>query len=110
MEYTFNHKWELGLLLGVALAFVLDLGWRTALHYRIDQAAPRKEQMGTIRDGLFILVSLLLGFTLSMAVSAMQSVAPWWWRKPSPLALHTSAPAHFPSLTEIIPINCSGST
>jgi hypothetical protein len=25
--------------------------------------------MGTIRDGLFILVSLLLGFTLSMAVS-----------------------------------------
>ena len=69
MEYTFNHPWELGLLLGVALAFVLDLGWRTALHYHTDQAAPRKEQMGTIRDGLFILVSLLLGFTLSMAVS-----------------------------------------
>jgi Protein of unknown function (DUF4239) len=69
MEYTLNHPWELGLLLGVALAFVLDLGWRTALHYHIDQAAPRKEQMGTIRDGLFILVSLLLGFTLSMAVS-----------------------------------------
>jgi hypothetical protein len=69
MEYTLNHPWELGLLLGVALAFVLDLGWRTALHYHIDQATPRKEQMGTIRDGLFILVSLLLGFTLSMAVS-----------------------------------------
>ena len=69
MEYALNHPWELGLLLGVALAFVLDLGRRTAVHYHIEQDPPRKEQMGTIRDGLFILVSLLLGFTLSMATS-----------------------------------------
>jgi len=69
MEYVFNHPWELGLLLGTALAVVLDLGRRIAIRYQIDQALPRKEQMGTIRDGLFILVSLLLGFTLTLAAS-----------------------------------------
>ena len=69
MEYVFNHPWELGLLLGTALAVVLDLGRRIAIRYQIEQAPQRKEQMGTIRDGLFILVSLLLGFTLTLAAS-----------------------------------------
>ena len=69
MEYVFNHPWELGLLLGTALAVVLDLGRRIAVRYQIDQTPQRKEQMGTIRDGLFILVSLLLGFTLTLAAS-----------------------------------------
>jgi len=69
MEYVFNHPWELGLLLAIALAFVLDLGRRMAARYQIEQAPQRKEQMGTIRDGLFILVSLLLGFTLTLAAS-----------------------------------------
>lgn len=69
MEYVFNHPWELGLLLGTALAVVLDLGRRVAVRYQIEQAPLRKEQMGTIRDGFFILVSLLLGFTLTLAAS-----------------------------------------
>src|SRR5215469_18460570 len=69
MEYVLNHPWELGLLLGIVLAFVLELGRRTAVRYQIEQAPQRKEQMGTIRDGFFILVSLLLGFTLTMAAS-----------------------------------------
>ena len=61
MEYIFNHPWELGLLLGIVLAVVLDLGRRVAVRYQIKLAPQRKEQMGTIRDGLFILVSLLRG-------------------------------------------------
>jgi hypothetical protein len=69
MEYVFNHPWELGILLGAVLAVVLDLGRHVAVHYKIEQAPQRKEQMGTIRDGLFILVSLLLGFTLTLAAS-----------------------------------------
>jgi hypothetical protein len=60
MEYIFNHPWELGLLLGIVLAVVLDLGRRVAVRYQIELSPQRKEQMGTIRDGLFILVSLLL--------------------------------------------------
>jgi hypothetical protein len=69
MEYVFNHPWELGLLLAIALAFALDLGRRMAVRYQIEQALQRKEQLSTIRDGLFILVSLLLGFTLTLAAS-----------------------------------------
>jgi hypothetical protein len=69
MESVFNHPWELGLLLGTTLAVVLDLGRRIAVRYEIEQAPQRKEQIGTIRDGLFILVSLLLGFTLTLAAS-----------------------------------------
>ena len=60
MEYIFNHPWELGLLLAIVLAVALDLGRRVAVRYQIEVAPQRKEQMGTIRDGLFILVSLLL--------------------------------------------------
>ena len=69
MEYVFDYPWELGLILAIVLAFVLDLGRRCARYFKIEDVPQRKEQMGTIRDGLFILVSLLLGFTLTMAVS-----------------------------------------
>ena len=69
MEYVFDYPWELGLILAIVLAFVLDLGRRCARYFKIEDVPHRKEQMGTIRDGLFILVSLLLGFTLTMAVS-----------------------------------------
>jgi hypothetical protein len=69
MEYVFDCPWELGLILAIVLAFVLDLGRRCARYFKIEDIPQRKEQMGTIRDGLFILVSLLLGFTLTMAVS-----------------------------------------
>ena len=65
----FDHPWELGLLFAIVLAFVLDLGRRVSVRYQIELVPQRKEQMGTIRDGLFILVSLLLGFTLTLAAS-----------------------------------------
>jgi hypothetical protein len=69
MEYILNHPWELGLTLGIVLALMLELGRRIAVRYRIPEVVERKEQMGTIRDGLFILVSLLLGFTLTLAAA-----------------------------------------
>jgi len=69
MSFIFDHPWELGLILAVILAVVLDLGRRCAIYFRVEEIAHRKEQMGTIRDGLFILLSLLLGFTLTMASS-----------------------------------------
>ena len=69
MEYILNHPWELGLALVIVLALVLELGRRIAVRSRIPEVTERKEQMGTIRDGLFILVSLLLGFTLTLVAS-----------------------------------------
>jgi hypothetical protein len=57
----------MGLLLAVLLAIVLEIGHRVGARSRIHQDPDRKEQMATIRDGLFVLASLLLGFTLAMA-------------------------------------------
>jgi len=69
MEYIFDHPWELGFALALVLALVLDLGRRVAARFQIDEIPQRKEQMGTIRDGMFVLVSLLLGFSLTLAAS-----------------------------------------
>jgi hypothetical protein len=69
MEELFNRPWEMGAILAVALGCVLEVGRRVAAYLHVDQAPQRKEQMGTIRDGMFVLVSLLLGFTLTMAAS-----------------------------------------
>jgi hypothetical protein len=51
----------------VLLAVVLELGRQVGHYFKILDDANRKEQMGTIRDGLFVLLSLLLGFTLALA-------------------------------------------
>jgi hypothetical protein len=69
LETFFNYPWVLGLVLAIVLALALDLGRRVAVRFQIEQLPERKEQMGTIRDGLFVLLSLLLGFTLTIAAS-----------------------------------------
>jgi hypothetical protein len=69
MDEIFNYPWQTGAVLAIVLAGCLDLGRRVAVGLKLDQAPQRKEQMGTIRDGMFVLVSLLLGFTLTMAAS-----------------------------------------
>ena len=67
--FIFDQPLPLGLLLGIALAFALDLGRKVAVRYKIDEIPDRKQQMATIRDGFFILLSLLLGFTLTFATT-----------------------------------------
>ena len=67
MGQIVNHPPVLALLLLLVLAVALDLGYRVGARLRIQDEPNRKEQMGTIRDGLFLLVSLMLGFTLALA-------------------------------------------
>jgi hypothetical protein len=67
METILNHPWVLGSILFVVLALALELGHRVAVRSRLHEDPNRKDQMATIRDGLFLLVSLLLGFTLALA-------------------------------------------
>ena len=67
--FLFDNPLLLGLLLAILLAFALDFGRQVAVRYKINQSPERKEQMVTIRDGFFILLSLLLGFTLTFAAS-----------------------------------------
>jgi hypothetical protein len=68
MAYLLNEPWLLGLLVAITLAGAIELGRRTAAYIHIHDDTNRKEQMVAIRDGLFVLVSLLLGFTLALAV------------------------------------------
>lgn len=68
MEYLVNQPYLFGLALGLALALAIELGNQTSTYVRIQEDTHRKEQMVAIRDGLFVLVSLLLGFTLALAV------------------------------------------
>jgi hypothetical protein len=67
MTYLLNAPWLLGFLLAIFLAGVIELGRKTASLLRVDDEN-RKEQMVAIRDGLFLLTSLLLGFTMALAV------------------------------------------
>lgn len=66
MEYLLNEPWLFGLVLAISLAVAIELGQRIAGY--IHEDTNRKEQMVAIRDGLFVLVSLLLSFTLALAV------------------------------------------
>ena len=68
MAYLLNEPWLLGLLVAITLAGAIELGRRTTAYIHIHDDTNRKEQMVAIRDGLFVLVSLLLGFTLALAV------------------------------------------
>ena len=67
METVLNHPWHLGAVLGIVLAVALELGHRAAVYSRLHQDPNREDQMSTIRDGLFLLLRMLLGFTLALA-------------------------------------------
>lgn len=68
MAYLLDEPWLLGLLLAISLAAAIEFGRLTAARTHIQDDTNRKEQMVAIRDGLFVLVGLLLGFTLASAV------------------------------------------
>lgn len=68
MTYLLNEPWLLGLLVAILLAVVIELGRQTGVWSHIDEDTHRKDQAVAIRDGLFVLVSLLLSLTLTMAV------------------------------------------
>jgi hypothetical protein len=68
MTFLLNEPWLLGLLVAITLAGAIELGRRTAAYIHIHEDVSRKDQMAAIRDGLFVLVSLLLGFTLALAM------------------------------------------
>jgi hypothetical protein len=67
VQLLFNRPWLLGIVLALVLAAAMDTGQRVASYSHIQEDANRKEQMTAIRDGLFVLLSLLLGFTLALA-------------------------------------------
>jgi hypothetical protein len=69
MRNVLNDPWVFGFLLAIGLAVILEIGFRVGLFCHVLQHPDRKEQMGAMRDGLFVLLSLLLGFTLTLAAT-----------------------------------------
>lgn len=68
MNLLLNHPWVFGSIVALVLAGVSDAGRRIESYYRIQDNPYHKDQLVAIRDGLFVLVSLLLGFTLAFVV------------------------------------------
>jgi hypothetical protein len=69
MENLLNYPWAFAFLLACILGLSLELGRRVGVSSQILQHSEREEQMVAIRDVLFVLVSLLLGFTLNLAAA-----------------------------------------
>ena len=63
MENLLVLLWAFAFLLACILGLSLELGRRVGVSSQVLQHSERKEQMVAIRDGLFVLVSLLLGFS-----------------------------------------------
>ena len=69
MDTLVNNPWPLGLMTLIFLGCVIELGRYTADHAHIQEDPHRKEQMVALRDGMFVLVGLLVGFTLALAAA-----------------------------------------
>lgn len=68
-ENLLNHHWLVAIPLFVFMVLAVEFGYRTGIKSRIEDDQDRKEQIKSIGDGLFVLLSLLVSFTLTMAVS-----------------------------------------
>lgn len=68
MEYLLNQPWLFGFLVALVLASALEIGRRAAVYYHIHEDTIRKNHLAGIVDGTFVLVYLMLGFTLALTV------------------------------------------
>jgi hypothetical protein len=65
----FEQPWLLFAVLFVVLSALLEAGYRIGVSISADTDPLRHEQLASARDGIGLLLSLLLGFTLAMALS-----------------------------------------
>jgi len=64
----FNDPWLLFLAVGILLFTSSTVGYGLALATRVNEITHHHEQITGLRDGLFVLLSLLLGFTIAMVL------------------------------------------
>jgi hypothetical protein len=65
----FDEPWVLFGVLFVVLLVLVEIGHRIGLRLAVDTDEVRHEQLVGARDGISVLLSLLLGFTLAMALA-----------------------------------------
>lgn len=68
MTFLLNHPWLLFLTVAIVLFASSLVGYRLALTTHIDDDSHHHEQINTLREGLFVLLGLLLGFTVAMVL------------------------------------------
>ena len=68
-ENLLNHHWLVATSLLFLMALAGELGYRIGIKSHIEDDQNRKEQINALGSSLFILLSLLLSFALTMAVS-----------------------------------------
>ena len=68
-ENLLNHHWLATTSLLFVMALAGELGYRIGIKSHIEDDQNRKEQINALGSSLFILLSLLLSFALTMAVS-----------------------------------------
>ena len=68
MDYLLNQPWLFGLLVTLVLAGAFELGRLTAIHYLLHEDKDHREHIIGVGDGIFVLVYLMLGFTLAQTV------------------------------------------
>ena len=65
----FDHPIPLFFVLLFALSVFVEIGHRVGMHMSVDTDTLRHEQLVAARDAIGLLLSLLLGFTLAMAIA-----------------------------------------
>jgi hypothetical protein len=68
MSFLLNEPWLLFLAVAVALFASSLAGYQLALATRINEDSHHHEQINSLREGLFVLLGLLLGFTIAMVL------------------------------------------
>ena len=68
MRFLLDKPWLVFMIVFIALFTSAVLGYRLALSTRINEDSHHHEHITGLRDGLFILLALLLGFTVAMVL------------------------------------------
>jgi len=68
MTFLFDQPWVLFIVVCLALITASVLGYRLAFSTRINEDSHHHEHINGLREGLFIFLGLLLGFTVAMVL------------------------------------------
>ena len=68
MRFLLNEPWLVFMTVCIALFTTSVLGYRLALSTRINEDSHHHEHITSLREGLFILLGLLLGFTVAIVL------------------------------------------
>ena len=68
MRFLLDNPWLVFVAVSVALITSATVGHRLALATHVNEDSHQHEHITGLREGLFILLSLLLGFTVAMVL------------------------------------------